>query len=158
MTQHGESARLPPRPFIHFAWAAHRSLYRISHGRLGLRESQPDRWGTMQLTTTGRRSGQPRSVILAFVEDGPNLVTIAMNGWDPAEPAWWLNLKHQPRASVTLPDGSSRTVTAREARGEERDRLWERYRGVTPHLDAYADRRGSPTAIVVLEPNRDTPR
>ena len=56
----------------------------------------------MRVTTTGRRSGQPRSVILAYLDDGPNLVTMAMNGWDPAEPNWWLNLQADPYATVQL--------------------------------------------------------
>jgi hypothetical protein len=49
--------------------------------------------------------GQERSVIIAYVEDGANLVTLAMNGWADAEPAWWLNLQARPEASVTLVDG-----------------------------------------------------
>jgi deazaflavin-dependent oxidoreductase (nitroreductase family) len=107
----------------------------------------------MQVTTTGRHSGQPRSVILAFIEDGPNLVTMAMNGWDPAEPAWWLNLLADPHAVAVLPDGSSHAVIARAADGDEHDRLWSRYRLTTAHLDAYAARRGTKTAIVILEPD-----
>jgi deazaflavin-dependent oxidoreductase (nitroreductase family) len=106
----------------------------------------------MLLTATGRRTGAPRSVILAYIEDGPDLVTLAMNGGDPAEPAWWLNLQHDRNATVVLPDGSSREVTVQEARDAERDRLWARYVRVTPHLDDWAARRGSTTAVVVLEP------
>lgn len=44
-------------------------------------------------------------MIIAYVEDGANLVTLAMNGWADAEPAWWLNLQARPEASVTLVDG-----------------------------------------------------
>jgi F420H(2)-dependent quinone reductase len=146
------STWLPPKPVIHAAWRAHRGLYRLTHGRRGLREPTPDRWGTMVLTATGRRTGAPRSVILAYIEDGPDLVTLAMNGWDRAEPAWWLNLQHDRHATVVLPDGWSREVTAHEARDAERDRLWARYTRVTPHLDDWAARRGSTTAVVVLEP------
>lgn len=56
----------------------------------------------MRVTTTGRRSGQERSVILAYIEDGPDLVTMAMNGWGAGEPAWWLNLQANPEARVDL--------------------------------------------------------
>jgi hypothetical protein len=45
-------------------------------------------------TTIGRKSGQERSVIIGYVEDGPNLVALAMNGWDEGHPSWWLNLEH----------------------------------------------------------------
>ncbi len=65
-------------------------------------------WGTLRLTTTGRRTGQPRHVILGYLEDGPNLVTLAMNGWDPAEPAWWLNLQANPEATMETADGHVR--------------------------------------------------
>jgi deazaflavin-dependent oxidoreductase (nitroreductase family) len=111
----------------------------------------------MLLTTSGRKTGQPRSVILAYINDGPNLITMAMNGWDPAEPAWWLNLLRDPHATAVLPDGSSHSVTAHEAREAERERLWSRLRQVTPHLDAWATRRGTPTAVVVLSPRQQHP-
>jgi deazaflavin-dependent oxidoreductase (nitroreductase family) len=105
----------------------------------------------MRLTTTGRRSGEERSVILGFFEDGPNLVTMAMNGWADPEPAWWLNLQAQPDADVELPGGRM-TVRARAAEGDERARLWSRWREIDTNLDDYAARRSRPTAVVVLEP------
>jgi deazaflavin-dependent oxidoreductase (nitroreductase family) len=105
----------------------------------------------MRLTTTGRRSGQERPVIVAYFEDGSNLVTMAMNGWGEAEPAWWLNLQAQPEASVDLPSGE-RKVTGRAADGDERVRLWDRWREIDSNLDAYASRRPTETAVVVLEP------
>jgi deazaflavin-dependent oxidoreductase (nitroreductase family) len=106
----------------------------------------------MRLTTTGRRSGQQRSVILAYVEDGPDLVTLAMNGWGEGEPAWWLNLRANPGARVELPDGV-RAVRARAATGAERDRLWQRFRELDRNLDGYAALRSTETAVVVLEPH-----
>jgi deazaflavin-dependent oxidoreductase (nitroreductase family) len=142
--------RLPPRWFIRLFWQLHRAVIRVTGGRLGLWRPK-HRWGTLRLTTTGRRSGQPRHVVLAYVEDGPNLVTMAMNGWDPAEPAWWLNLQAHPEARVELA-GSQRLVTARAAAGEERARLWARWGEIDKDLDAYAARRPSGTAVVVLEP------
>jgi deazaflavin-dependent oxidoreductase (nitroreductase family) len=110
------------------------------------------KWGALQLTTTGRRSGEPRSVILGYCEDGPNLVSMAMNGWGAAEPAWWLNLQADPRALVELAGGIRRDVRARRAVGEERDRLWQRWRELDRNLDSYAARRPRETAVVVLEP------
>jgi deazaflavin-dependent oxidoreductase (nitroreductase family) len=103
-----------------------------------------------RLTTTGRRSGQPRSVILAYLEDGPNLCTLAMNGWGEGEPAWWLNLQANPDAHAVLPDGS-RLVRGREAEGAERDRLWQHWREANADLDNFAALRPTPTAVVVLE-------
>jgi deazaflavin-dependent oxidoreductase (nitroreductase family) len=68
----------------------------------------------MRLRSTGRRSGIERSAILGYYDDGPNLVTLAMNGWAAGEPAWWLNLRARPDATVDLVDGP-RAVTARAA-------------------------------------------
>jgi deazaflavin-dependent oxidoreductase (nitroreductase family) len=89
--------------------------------------------------------------MVGYFEDGPNLVTMAMNGWGDAEPAWWLNLRARPDATVDLVDGS-RQVTARPAQGEERERLWSRWRQTDKNLDAYAARRSMETAVVILEP------
>ena len=60
------------------------------------------RLGALRLTTVGRKSGQERSVIIGCVEDGPNLVVLAINGWDEGHPSWWLNLEARPDAVVRL--------------------------------------------------------
>ena len=144
---------LPPRWFIRFAWKVHRAWYRVTGGRRGLWPPKVDRWGTMRVTTVGRRSGQERSVILAYLEDGANLVTLAMNGWGAAEPAWWLNLQSHPEARVRLP-GGAREVVAHAATGAEQDRLWARWRAIDQNLDGHARRRPAGTAVVVLAPRR----
>jgi len=122
-----------------------------------LRRAKASRWGMMRLTTIGRRTGQERSVILSYFEDGPDLVTMAMNGWADAEPAWWLNLQAHPEASVDLAAGQ-RTVTGRAAEGEERSRLWARWREIDENLDGYAARRSAETAVVILAPRSNTER
>jgi deazaflavin-dependent oxidoreductase (nitroreductase family) len=149
--------RLPPRWFIRLTWSAHRAVYRITGGRLGLWRPKPGRWGTARLTTTGRRTGQQRSVMVGYFEDGPNLVTLAMNGWADGEPAWWLNLQAHPYATVDLVTGS-RPVRARAAEGEERSRLWASWRTIDRQLDALAALRSSETAVVILEPGDDSYR
>jgi deazaflavin-dependent oxidoreductase (nitroreductase family) len=143
-------ARVPPRWFVRLAWFTHRGLYRMTGGRVGLWRPKPGRWGTMHLTTTGRRTGEERKVILGYYEDGPNLVTMAMNGWADGEPGWWLNLQAHPVASVNVGDGR-RSVKGRAAVGDERSRLWARWREIDSNLDSYASLRSSETAIVVLE-------
>lgn len=148
----GRSPRLPPQWFIVLFWKMHRGVLRITGGRRGLWLPRAQRWGALQLTTTGRRSGQERSVILAYLNDGPNLVTLAMNGWREGEPAWWLNLQAKPQAQVQLPGGGHHPVVAHAAAGEERARLWDLWRSVDKNLDGYARRRPSETAVVVLEP------
>ena len=91
-------------------------------------------------------------MILGYYEDGPNLVSMAMNGWGPAEPAWWLNLQAHPEAVVKLPGGERREVLGRAAEGAERGRLWQRWAELDENLEGYAARRPRETAVVVLEP------
>jgi F420H(2)-dependent quinone reductase len=148
------SPRLQPRWFIMLFWKAHRALFRVTGGHLGLWPARAQRWGALRLTTIGRRSGQERSVILGYIEDGPNLVTLAMNGWGEGEPAWWLNLQAHPEVRVQLTDGT-RQVVAHAASGQERARLWDRWRSVDKNLDGEARRRSTETAVVVLEPKAD---
>ena len=142
--------RLPPRWFVRTAWAIHRAMYRLTGGRRGLWRPRVGRWGALRLTTVGRRSGKERSAILGYYEDGQNLVTLAMNGWAEPEPAWWLNLQAHPDVSVQLA-GERRAVRGRAAEGEERTRLWAKWREMGDDIDGYATRRPSGTAVVVLE-------
>ncbi|ACV76800.1 hypothetical protein Namu_0372 [Nakamurella multipartita DSM 44233] len=146
---------MPPRWFVVLFWYGHRLLVRTTRGRLGLWRPKPNRWGALRLTTRGRRTGQPRHVLIGYVQDGDNLVTMAMNGWSPGEPAWWLNLQARPEATVQTRDGV-RPVVARRAQGDERARLWSRWAEIDHDLDAYAARRPAGTAVVVLEPRATT--
>jgi deazaflavin-dependent oxidoreductase (nitroreductase family) len=113
----------------------------------------------MRLTTTGRRSGKERHAILGYFEDGPDLVTMAMNGWGDAEPAWWLNLQAHPVTTVELRDGR-RTVRGRAATPVERPRLWARWAEYDgeEELESWAARRSRTTAVVILEPAADPAR
>jgi deazaflavin-dependent oxidoreductase (nitroreductase family) len=151
---HSRRAWLPPRWFIVLFWHGHRALLRVTGGRVGLWRPKPGRWGALRLTTIGRRTGRPRQVVVGYVEDGPNLVTMAMNGWGAAKPSWWLNLQAHPGATAQTRDGR-RQVRARRAQGAERGRLWSRWAEIDKNLDAYAALRPAETAVVVLEP-RDT--
>ena len=139
--------RLPPGWFIRAAWLIHRAIYRFTGGRRGLWKATPTKWGTLRLRSTGRRTGKERIAILGYYEDGPNLVTLAMNGWMAPEPAWWLNLQAKPDALVEL-KGETRRVRARAAHGEERERLWVMF----SEAKKFAVRRPNETAVVVLEP------
>jgi len=149
--------RLPPPWLKHAFWRAHRAAYRLSGERfLWTPASSKRGWGALHLTTVGRKSGQERSVILGYLEDGSDLVTLAMNGWDEGDPAWWLNLQAHPEARVQLTDGIHEVV-AHAATGAEQERLWARWRAIDKNLDDYARRRPAGTAVVVLTP-RQAPR
>jgi F420H(2)-dependent quinone reductase len=153
-TTTAQRARPAPRFLLRIFWAIHRAIYRGTGGRIGLsRPRAGKKFGMLRLTTVGRRSGQRREAMVGYFPDGQNLVTLAMNGWGEAEPAWWLNLQVQPEATVDLP-GGHRTVRAREAVGAERDRLWTGFLDYPGwgDVEALAGQRTRPTAVVVLEP------
>ena len=153
MTANAQPSPQVPRWLVRTIWTLHRLAYSLTRGRFGLRKPSDTRWGMLRLTTLGRRSGHERIAILGYIEDGPNLVTPAMNGWADPEPAWWLNLQANPEATVELP-GGARSVSARAAVGDERARLWTALVGLgtAAYTDAAAARRSRETAIVVLEP------
>ncbi len=144
--------RMPPRWVIRSIWALHRALYAVSRGRFGLRAATADHAGYLRLRTVGRRTGRERLSILAYLQDGPDLFTLAMNGWGEREPAWWLNLQAHPDAVVDVP-GGQRAVRARAATADERSILWTRLDGGPwGDLDRSAALRPRETAIVILEP------
>ena len=144
--------RMPPPWFVHTAWRVHRALHRLSGGRFLWTPANKRGWGALRLTTVGRTSGQERTVIVGYLEDGADLVTLAMNGWDEGHPAWWLNLEAHPDAVVRLPHHEPSPVRAHAAEGAERARLWQRWVAVDPRLDAYARQRATETPVIILEP------
>lgn len=146
-----KSPTVPPRWFVRTAWVVHRAIYNVTRGRRGLWQPKPNKWGTMRVTTIGRKTGKERSVILGYYEDGADLVTMAMNGWAEGEPAWWLNLQAHPDAVAVLKDGP-RDVVASVAVGAERKRLWARWQEMGDDVEGYSKLRSTETAVVVLSP------
>jgi F420H(2)-dependent quinone reductase len=142
-----------PRWLVRTIWVLHRAAYSVTRGRFGLRPSTSTQWGMLRLKTVGRKTGKERVAIVGFIEDGPNLVTPAMNGWADPEPAWWLNLQADPSATVEL-RGESRLVTARAAIGADRDRLWSKFLALesSAFTDAAAAQRSRETTLVIFEP------
>ncbi len=151
-TTAGQPPKLPPVWFKHTFWRVHRALHRVSGGRFLWTPASKRGWGALHLTTMGRHSGKDRTVIVGYLEDGPDLVVLAMNGWDEGHPAWWLNLEAHPVALVQLPGQPARRMHAVRATGDERDRLWRRWAEVDEQLDGYAALRSVETPVVVLQP------
>lgn len=151
-------ARAVPRFMLRTFWAVHRFLHRITGGRFGLQRPEAGkRFGMLRVESVGRRTGKRRAAMIGYYEDGPNIVTMAMNGWGQADPAWWLNLRAAPETTVTLADGR-RQVRARVATGAERDRLWanfQKYPGWGENVDGLAALRARETTVIVLEPWAD---
>jgi deazaflavin-dependent oxidoreductase (nitroreductase family) len=128
-------------------WKLHRVVYRVSGGRVG---------GTfggapvLLLITTGRRSGEPRPVTLTYFEDGDRLVVVASNAGEDRHPAWWLNLREHPHATVRI-GGTTTRVRVVEARGEERERLWAELLRRDPGYDEYRLRTHRRIPVVLLQ-------
>lgn len=147
--------KLPPAWFQHAFWRGHRAAYRVSGGRFLWTPASKRGWGAMHLTTTGRKTGKQRSVIIAYLEDGANVTALAMNGWNEGHPAWWLNLEAHPEAIIRLPRQKPHRARARLATGEERERLWQRWLAIEPEDEVFARGRTVETPVVVFEPMDD---
>lgn len=134
---------------VRVGWRAHRWVYARTGGRIGGRMVNMP---VLLLTTIGRRSGRARTTALTYVTDSRNYVVIGSNAGAARHPGWYLNLRAHPRVSIQTGSRVVR-VTARVARGAERDRLWAR--AVTAYRGYGRYQRRSPRNIpvVVLEPN-----
>lgn len=130
--------------------AVHRSLLKVSGGRVGWTASNMP---ALSLTTTGRKSGRPRSVMLTSpVQEGSTVVVVASRGGDDNPPAWFLNLLADPRVIVRFQGRPALAMRARVADPDERARLWPL---VTADHQNYADYQRKTTrqiALVLLEP------
>lgn len=129
----------------------HGGVYRMSRGRLlGRVAGMP----VLLLTTTGRKSGRPRTATLTYFRDGDDLVVIGSFGGSDLPPAWWLNLQRDPRASVLIGRTTS-TVEARSATTEEHDRLWPLVTETNPGYARYQKRTARRIPIVLLTPESE---
>jgi deazaflavin-dependent oxidoreductase (nitroreductase family) len=103
------------------------------------------------LTTTGRKSGQPRTNPLLYARAGDNAyMVIASKGGADKHPLWYLNLQADPLAEVTV-GRETRQVRARDAQGEERERLWRTLADLYPGYDKYAQKTSRRIPVVVLD-------
>lgn len=135
-------------PGLFLFWRLHRWLMRLTKGRLGSRLMGNI---VLLLTTTGRKSGQPRETALYTFPDQDNYIVVASNVGEDVHPGWYLNLRENPEASILI-SGKQQAVMAREAQGAERERLWEM---VTAEDESYAEYQTWTTRkipVIVLEP------
>ncbi len=135
--------RLLTRTFI----GTHLALYRATGGRIG------GRMGSLRvllLTTTGRRSGQSRTVPLVYFEDGDRWVVIGSKGGDPSDPLWWANLQKTPQGNVQI-GSKTQAVRARLASAEERARLWPRIKRENSAYAGYEKKTSREIPVVLLE-------
>jgi deazaflavin-dependent oxidoreductase (nitroreductase family) len=139
---------LLPDAGVRLAGRSQSALYRLTAGRLGGRFG---RGPVLLLTTTGRRSGEPRCTAVLYGKDGSRLVVVGSNTGSESPPAWALNLLANPGAEVQI--GRKRTrVRARQVDGSERTRLWrlmsEQYQG----FDIYRTRTARDLKVFLLDP------
>lgn len=123
-------------------------LYRATGGRLFGRVGRAP---VLLLTTTGRRSGQPRTAPVLYLRDGERLIVIGSNAGNEHPPAWALNLVANPDAEVEV-GRERRPVRARVAEGDERAELWRRVNDQYAGFDDYATRTDREIRVFVLEP------
>ena len=102
------------------------------------------------LTTTGRRSGEPRTTPLIYAQDGARYVIVGSKGGAPEHPGWYRNLRKTPDVELQVGDEVF-PARARTASGEERERLWRIANEVWPHYDEYARKTDREIPVVVLE-------
>ena len=102
------------------------------------------------LTTTGRTSGEKRTVPLIYVTDGPRYAIIASKGGAPDDPGWYKNIEKHREVELQVKDEVFR-ARARDAQGEERARLWKKANEMWPDYDSYAKKTSREIPVVVLE-------
>ena len=127
----------------------HRWLLSVSKGKIGGNlQGMP----VLQLTTTGRKSGQPRtSMLTSPLQDGDKLMVVASRGGDDKDPAWLLNLRDQPKVEVTI-EGTTRPMTAHIADAAEKAELWPRIIADHKNYAAYQKKTDRDIPVVILEP------
>ena len=139
---------MPSDAFLKGMNAFHRAILKLSGGRLGW---SGQRMPVLELTTTGRKSGQPRTVMLTSpVQEGDTFVIVASRGGDDQHPAWFLNLRDNPDVEVTM-GGHHRHMRARVATPEEKDGLWPRIVEVYSDYGSYQTRTTREIPVVILE-------
>jgi F420H(2)-dependent quinone reductase len=147
------SAARPPRPGspAFKAWSVltglNTTIYRMTGGRVG---GSMDGAPVLLLHHVGRKSGQERVAPLLYLRDGEDLVVVASYGGAPKSPAWFHNLRAHPRTVVEV-GREKRTVTAREATAQERERLWPALLELYPAYGDYQARTERQIPLVVLE-------
>jgi deazaflavin-dependent oxidoreductase (nitroreductase family) len=128
-------------------YGLHRAIYRLSGGRIFARSVGCP---VVLLTTTGRKSGEPRTAPIFGFQKGQSVVVVPSNAGKKHYPSWYFNLRSNPQAQVQL--GSQLwQVRAREATLEERERLWPFLASQYGGYDVYRQRTDRHIPVLILE-------
>lgn len=128
-------------------YTLHRAIYRLSGGRIF---SRMVGCSVVLLTTTGRKSGEPRTAPLLGFEEGQSIIVIPSNAGKKHYPSWYLNLRANPQAQVQV-GRELRQVRAREATPQEQERLWPYVTSQYGGYDAYRQRTDRHIPVVILD-------
>ncbi len=135
-----------PLPIVWF-WKAHRWIYRKSGGKIGVNTGKLK---NLLLTTTGRKSGLPRDIVISYFMIDGKIVIIGSNLGYYRHPAWYLNLKANPNVKVQI-GTESNAMIAREAEGEEREGIWMQVVAIEKAYAGYVDNTERRIPVVVFE-------
>jgi F420H(2)-dependent quinone reductase len=128
--------------------SVHTEIYRRTGGRVG---GKGGRIPLLLLTTTGRKSGQPRTTPLGYVPDGERMVVVASYGGDDRHPQWYQNLQANPEATVQV-GAETKRVRAATATAEEKAELWPRAVALYPGYAGYQEKTTRDLPLVILTP------
>ena len=141
---------MPSDGFLKAMNGVHRGLLRLSGGRLGWTAADMP---VLELTTTGRRSGRSRSVMLTSPhQEGDRIVIVASKGGEDTHPAWFLNLRENPQVVVSMKGAPDVPMLARVASREERERFWPIVAGSHANYAGYQEKTDREIPLVLLEP------
>ena len=130
----------------------HRAVVKLSGGRMGW---SAGKMPVLELTTTGRKSGQKRAVMLTSpVQEGDVYVIVASKGGEDEHPAWFLNLRDNPSVEVSVKGKPAQSMLARVATSAERDRLWLKVTATYKNYASYQKKTEREIPLVFLEPSR----
>ena len=131
------------------------AVYRWTGGLLGSKwrvgSAFPRGVPVLLLTTTGRKSGQPRTAPLLFIEDGDNVIVVASQGGLPKDPLWYRNLQANPECEVQI-KRRKMNMRAHTANPAERERLWPKLVAHYPDFASYQSWTDREIPVVILEP------
>lgn len=145
------SSAVPSDFFLKAMNATHRAVLKVTGNRVG---ASFGGMPSLELTTTGRKSGEPRSVMLTSpLQQGETYVVVASRGGDDFHPAWFLNLRDNPQVEVRVVGKDARRMHARAATPEERDRMWPLIATKYRNYAGYQKRTDREIPLVLLEPD-----
>ena len=126
----------------------HRLILGVTRGKAGWTAGNMP---VLELTTIGRKSGEPRSCLLTSpIQENGEIVIVGSRGGDDHHPAWYLNLLETPQVQVSYKGAPHKLMTARTANSEERARMWPIVAGAYKGYAGYQEKTSRESPLVIL--------